>query len=305
MKKKILAMLLSMAMIVTLIPVMSFATDEDISKVLNNLDDEDAVETIKEDGSELVEEIIDSDEIDSNLIENISGKADVSVEEVDENLMYMNIDIQEPVETEIYDNGIELQEYETCGIIFENETYLDSNEIEEEIENSIEENNDSEELISEIKDCLVPECYADSIDEQYNSYGAIKAIMRVVYKQHNGGTGNTTFVKYIKSSTKLKKLKDGAKLTKVKVTCKVNSAYARSKPEWKKKVKGKVINNSNSETYNSPSFGKWYKADSPTDLWCWCWGYVCNCHTVVKVNWKRNGKSYDHTFQMMHSDCKQ
>ena len=38
------------------------------------------------------------------------------------------------------------------SFVFENETYLDSNEIEEEIENSIEENNDSEELISKIKD---------------------------------------------------------------------------------------------------------------------------------------------------------
>ena len=315
MKQKLLTIMTSVIMVATLVPTFAFATEpaeqtvegakckSETTEALETIEEDNVVDIIEEDGAGIAKEVSVQNEINENFIQKISVGADVFVETIDDNLVYMGIDINEPVETLIYENDIEVEQYESYGLIFENETGEDTDRVVEEIEEVTDNINPQTSIYEKVKGILFSSCYADSIDEQYGKYGAIKATMRVIYKQYNGGTGNTQFVKYVRTSAKINKLKSGATLKKVIVKCRVMATYARSTPSWKKGA-GKAIDSTASSTNSAPSFGKWYKASSPTSLWCWRYGYVCGCNAEVKVYWTRNGNTYNKSFTLNHNDSK-
>lgn len=181
MKKKLWGVMLCVFVCIsTVIPQSIFAeTQENELPQLNENDVKEIVSNEK--GRDDVEEVLQVKEIDGKTMENIDNIGNVSVEQIDEDFICVNINVDEPTKTIIYDDGTELQEREQLSLIVENESDVSTGKCVDEMKDVIR--LDAEKKIDSNQNIIKPASASDLIhqEETLGSVCKVKLRKRIKY----------------------------------------------------------------------------------------------------------------------------
>lgn len=311
MRKK-LSIFIVIACIATLTAVPIYATDTSINdpnsseslsveeqkEVLGNLTDENIKAVIPNShGEKNVQEILNAEEVDNNLLKKISNEGDVEVEQIDAKNIELTIDLDEPTNTTLYNNGAKVEEKELIGMVIENESDLSTEEYVNQMKKTIE--NTDAAMTSSVKLSFIEPAYAyDETAHEITTTGPtskIKLKKRIIYyfASKGGGPSLQNWYKIIRSSSKIVSTTYKVKTLKMSSSY---SGYASSTVNDFKKA-GWIKGSKNGSTISSPQKGKYYKLASATPKWFnEHYGFKYSTKTVMQ--YVKNGATKTSTYQI-------
>lgn len=245
-----------------------------------------------------VQEIMNEDTVDTAFVEKISKEGSVEVEPIADQNIAITVDIDEPTNTIIYDNGIKVEEREKIGLIVENNSELPTEEYVNEIKETVEtsEQNSIDATVSNFN--LIDPAYAyDEYIHQVTTTGPtskIKLRKRIVYHytERGGGAPGQNWYKVLRSSSYIVSTKYKLKSLKMSTTY---NGFASSSLTGK----GMTVHkgSKNGSTISSPETKKYYKLSSPISKWFnEYYGFQYNTTTVFK--YVKNGTTKTSTYKI-------
>ncbi len=280
-----------MVCISTVIPQSIFAeTQENGFPQLNENDVKEIVSNEK--GRDDVEEVLQVKEIDGKTMGKLDNIGDVSVEQIDEDFICVNVNVDEPTKTIIYDDGTELQEREQLSLIVENESDVSTGKCVDEMKDVIQ--LDAEKKIDSNQNIIQPASASDLIhqEETLGPVCKVKLRKRIVYNfiQTGNKSPAETWFKFNRTSSYIVSTTYKIKSLKLSNLCRGYGCTDRNP----KSIVRQSYSNSGTAV-QSPQTGTYYTLT--TNATAWFNGfYNYYAEATTDISYIKDGKTVNTTF---------
>ncbi|MFR1723657.1 hypothetical protein [Emergencia timonensis] len=292
MKKKLWGVMLCVLVCIsTVIPQSIFAETQ--GNGLPQLNENDVKEVVSnEKGRDDVEEVLQVKEIDGKTMGKLDNIGDVSVEQIDEDFICVNVDVDEPTKTIIYDDGTELQEREQLSLIVENESDVSTGKCVAEMKDVIR--LDSEKKIDSNQNIIKPASASDLVHQEETLGPVCKVKLRKRIKYSLVQTGNKspaeTWFKFNSTSSYIVSTTYKIKSLKLSNLCRGYGCTDRNP----KNIKLQSYSNSGTAV-QSPKTGTYYSLT--TNATAWFNGfYDYYAKATTEISYIKDGKTVNTTF---------
>lgn len=287
-------MLCVLVCISTVIPQSIFAETQGNGRP--QLNENDVKEIVSnEKGRDDVEEVLQVKEIDGKTMGKLDNIGDVSVEQIDEDFICVNIDVDEPTKTIIYDDGTELQEREQLSLIVENESDVSTGKCVDEMKDVIR--LDAEKKIDSNQNIIQPASSSELIhtEDTLGPVCKVKLRKRIKYSlvQTGDKSPGLTWFKFNSTSSCIVSTTYKIKSLKLSNLCRGYGCTDRNPKNIS--LKPKTFSNSGT-VVQSPKTGTYYSLT--TNATAWFNGfYNYYAEATTDISYIKDGKTVNTTFK--------